>query len=435
MSSQTSTSRAAKLRQSALDQMHRIQTADAAPWHAIVAAIDRLEQPRDLVVIAVDPRMTWSSRQVPGTKVSLDEFAADRGAAVGAARLLVAVPVGRLLTQREAELLRVLRAGRPKGSWRIAAIGAERLGLLDEIAQQRLLLERMARLIAGEPVDWAPWLLRASEESEGGDDRLGADCAGLRSWLAATPDSAAVRDADLALLEELVNSTEQSERSRDADARETRTREREDRMRQLEAEARERADQIAAVAEIARQLEATIPMAASLFSAAGLLDRIAGRHAADVSADALRRAADSLWADAVAQLRHRFQAGLAVARLGTALPPVPVAPSWGEIAWPPAAPDRSRAALYGGGAGTALGFAAGKGVGAVIGGAAGALVVPLLVKALENARGGGRTGVDQALATLADQLRAAGDHALRRHLADLRMTAQRGITAPISSAV
>jgi hypothetical protein len=87
---------------------------EAAAWERIILGLDRLDAPfLGLLIVAADGQATSLPEGLNASSVALQDVCADPAVAVGASRILIALPPGRLLSLDEATQLHRMLGRRP----------------------------------------------------------------------------------------------------------------------------------------------------------------------------------------------------------------------------------------------------------------------------------------------------------------------------------
>ena len=413
-----------------------LDPARAAAWQRVETGAQQLERPqRPLLVLTPDGQAPAGMTDVRAALAPASAVTTDPARALGAARILVVLPVGQLLSDADTAGLRRVLRHRPAGSWRVAASGAERLVDEDEIDTQTAILARLTTLLSANAAGPAPLLFGATSESAVGR-RLAADAQVVRDWVAKPGDVDAVRAADVAVLVAIVDGLDAEEREASAVLEAAMQHQRERASVDQVGLERLRAEAVARLGRICAELELTIPGLLDQFTLSGVRQKIAQTEAGGDPARAIHAALDALWEEVAGALRARFMERLTpwrqwvVASWAAAAGPAlgldeaspkraASAPLWQAV---PQAPAQNAVPIYlvGGGAGLVLGFAAHALAGAVIVGAAGALAAPLLLSTYGRATGRTSKAVDGALERAAALWRREAQTGLLGLLTELR---------------
>lgn len=433
------------LRDRAEERRRSADSQAARVWAQLIMGMDLLATPpRPLLCILADERILGRMPEgIHHAVATLADVVTNPGLAVGAEKILLAVPVGRLLTHGEMAGARRVLARRPQRSWRVATVGAQVLRDADEANTQSGILARMTSLLGGDPASDAPLLLGTGPGPLA--DQMAADAANLHAWAASPAPASALWEADIALLTELVDGLETKMR----ETEKTHAMSQVQAERQTAADAaaveRKRAEILVRLAQLADQVAASIPLFAKRFSLEGI--RRCG--APPTGSPEVEQFLNVLWREAVEELRHEFskslvtwhnwaQASLAAVGEPAGLPPVsaalPSAPTLPALCPLREEPSRSpyvQAVLLGGGAGAAMGVALNAIVGMVVGAAAGVVVVPLLLRAYNVASGRDRAEQEAVLDRAIQLWRRDVELALSHHLAEMHTAVGRSVMAQV----
>jgi hypothetical protein len=134
-----------------------------------------------LVIDAGETSRVW---RLAEPVMTLAEMSAAGGATCEFAHVLVMLSVGRVLRAGELAVLRECVGGRPRGSWRLAVLDAQRQLCGAELETQVKMLERVGSLLSEDAPPPAALVLGPIEGPARVDNRHLADVPAIAAWLA-----------------------------------------------------------------------------------------------------------------------------------------------------------------------------------------------------------------------------------------------------------